>query len=278
MNRPKVYHCSVCGKEYRYEKARDNHEARVHSLNTYPVEEASNSSNTAESPSEEQTPPAEQTTDDRYNYATALLKFGMIVFNFDDAVKEGDVERILRCWQFMMQIFRAYKHTKCSFVALQLFFFSTCLLSERLSHLLKWNRTVNNNNGGKGQNISLDLRLEHLNNLLKEMLKYLGVNVTQKSAQRCSEAISAPEEILRNMDTELGIDQPSGHHTSANDDKDFLLLVKEIQERGDMFTFTPERKYQKISNFNRNILGELDFGQLNKWINTHKKEFSRLQQ
>ena len=278
MNRPKVYHCSVCGKEYRYEKARDNHEARVHSVNTYPVEEASNSSNTAESPSEEQTPPAEQTTDDRYNYATALLNFGMIVFNFDDAVKEGDVERILRCWQFMMQIFRAYKHTKCSFAALQLFFFSTCLLSERLSHLLKWNRTVNNNNGGKGQNISLDLRLEHLNNLLKEMLKYLGVNVTQKSAQRCSEAISAPEEILTNMDTELGIDQPSGHHTSANDDKDFLLLVKEIQERGDMFTFTPERKYQKISNFNRNILGELDFGQLNKWINTHKKEFSRLQQ
>ena len=278
MNRPKVYHCSVCGKEYRYEKARDNHEARVHSVNTYPVEEASNSSNTAESPSEEQTPPAEQTTDDRYNYATALLNFGMIVFNFDDAVKEGDVERILRCWQFMMQIFRAYKHTKCSFAALQLFFFSTCLLSERLSHLLKWNRTVNNNDGGKGQNISLDLRLEHLNNLLKEMLKYLGVNVTQKSAQRCSEAISAPEEILTNMDTELGIDQPSGHHTSSNDDKDFLLLVKEIQERGDMFTFTPERKYQKISNFNRNILGELDFGQLNKWINTHKKEFSRLQQ
>ena len=244
MNRPKVYHCSVCGKEYRYEKARDNHEARVHSVNTYPVEEASNSSNTAESPSEEQTPPAEQTTDDRYNYATALLNFGMIVFNFDDAVKEGDVERILRCWQFMMQIFRAYKHTKCSFAALQLIFFSTCLLSERLSHLLKWNRTVNNNKGGKGQNISLDLRLEHLNNLLKEMLKYLGVNVTQKSAQRCSEAISAPEEILRNMDTELGIDQPSGHHTSANDDKDFLLLVKEIQERGDIFTFTPERKYQ----------------------------------
>ena len=124
MNRPKVYHCSVCGKEYRYEKARDNHEARVHSVNTYPVEEASNSSNTAESPSEEQTPPAEQTTDDRYNYATALLNFGMIVFNFDDAVKEGDVERILRCWQFMMQIFRAYKHTKCAFAALQLFFFS----------------------------------------------------------------------------------------------------------------------------------------------------------
>ena len=43
-------------------------------------------------------------------------------------------------------------------------------------------RTVNNH-GGKGRNISLDLRLEHLNNLLKEMLRCLGVNVTEISAK-----------------------------------------------------------------------------------------------
>ena len=49
MNRPKVYHCSACGKEYRYQKAWDTHEARVHSVNTSPVGESSNSSNTAES-------------------------------------------------------------------------------------------------------------------------------------------------------------------------------------------------------------------------------------
>ena len=199
------------------------------------------------------------------------------MFNFDDAVKEWDGERILRCCKFLILIFRGYKHTKYAFAALQPFFFSTCLSSKRLCHLLKWNRTVNSKRG-KGHNISLDLRLKHLNNLLKEMIKCLGVNVTQKSMQRCSEAISAREEILRNMDTELGIDQPSGHHISANDDRDFLLLVKEIHERGDRFIFTPERKYQKISNFSRNILGELDFGQLNEWINTHKKEFILLQQ
>lgn len=249
----------------------------MHSVNTSPVGESTNSSNTAESTSEEQTTPAEQQIDDRYNNATARLNFGMTVFNFDDAVKEGDGERILRCWKFFMLIFRGYKHTKYAFAALQLLFFSTCLLSKRLCHFLKWNRTVNSKRG-KGQNISLDLRLKHLNNLLKEMLKCLGVTVIQKSMQRCSETISAPEEILRNMDTELGIDQPSGHHISANDDKDFLLLLKEVHERGDMFTFTPERKYQEISNVSRNILGELDFGQLNEWINTHKKEFSLLQQ
>ena len=167
----------------------------MHSVNTSPVGESTNSSNTAESTSEEQTTPAEQQIDDRYNYATARLNFGMTVFNFDDAVKEGDGERILRCWKFFMLIFRGYKHIKYAFAALQLLFFSTCLLSKRLCHFLKWNRTVNSKRG-KGHNISLDLRLKHLNNLLKEMLKCLGVTVIQKSMQRCSETIPAPEEIL----------------------------------------------------------------------------------
>ena len=80
----------------------------MHTVNTSPVGESSNSSNTVESTSEEKTTPAEQKTDDRYNYATARLNFGMSVFNFDDAVKEGDGERILRCWKFFMLIFRDY--------------------------------------------------------------------------------------------------------------------------------------------------------------------------
>lgn len=33
--------------------------------------------------------------DDRYNYATLRLSMGLLLRNFDDAVKEGDGERIL---------------------------------------------------------------------------------------------------------------------------------------------------------------------------------------
>ena len=43
--------------------------------------------------------------DARFNYACTSL--GMLLFNFDDAVKEGDSERLLRCWKFMMLIFKA---------------------------------------------------------------------------------------------------------------------------------------------------------------------------
>lgn len=267
MSRPKRYYCRVCNKEYVYAKARDSHETTIHAFSI-------------ESSETDTTQPESKPIDARYNYACARLNFGMLIFNFDDAIKEGDGERVLRCWKFMLLIFRAYKHTKYAFAALQLFFYTACLLSERLSHFLVWNRTVNNH-GGKGRNISLDLRLEHLNNLLKEMLRCLGVNVTEKSAQRCSEAISMLEEMLHNIDVELGVKEPSGHHIKAKDDKDFEALIKEIHERGNLFSFDPsssERNYQKFPDFQRNILSGLDFKQLNKWLNTHKKEMSRLQQ
>lgn len=82
----------------------------------------------------------------------------------------------------LQDFFWTVKHTTYAFAYLQLFFYTSGILSERMSHLLVWNRTVNNH-GGIGRNISLDLRLEQLNNLLKEMLRCLGVNVTEISAK-----------------------------------------------------------------------------------------------
>ena len=46
-----------------------------------------------------------------------------------------------------------------------------------------------NNHGKKGKNISLDLRTEQLNNLLKACLKVLGSNINEMSAQRVARAI-----------------------------------------------------------------------------------------
>ena len=225
LNRPKRFYCRVCNKEYRYVKARDSHENNIHSF-------GSELASPEESSDSLQPPTEHKPVDAQYNYACARLNFGMLLYNFDDAIKEGDGDRILRCWKFMLSIYRAYKHTKYAFAALQLSFYTSCILSERMSHLLVWNQTVNNH-GGKGRNISLDLRLEHLNNLLKEMPRCFGVNVTEKSAKQCGEGMSILEEMRHKIDVELGVEEPSGHHITANDDQDFAALVKEIHERGD---------------------------------------------
>jgi hypothetical protein len=58
-----------------------------------------------------------------------------------------------------------------------------CLLSPRQAYQQKWNHSTNNK-GGAGNNVSLDLDLEHGNNYLKTAVKKLGPNLTQQTVSR----------------------------------------------------------------------------------------------
>jgi hypothetical protein len=59
---------------------------------------------------------------------------------------------------------------------------------------VKWNRTVNNK-GGVGNNVFMDLDLEHDNHYFKEQLKGLGPNVNQTSVKRICNAFSAIHDL-----------------------------------------------------------------------------------
>lgn len=41
------------------------------------------------------------------SYAIQLLRIGCLYMEFADAIKEGDRQRVLRCWQYFILIFRA---------------------------------------------------------------------------------------------------------------------------------------------------------------------------
>ena len=59
-------------------------------------------------------------------------------------------------------------------------------------------------------------------NLLNEMLMCLGVNVTEKSAKRCTEAIAMWKEMLHSTDVKLGVKEPPWHCIKSKDDQDFI--------------------------------------------------------
>ena len=129
-----------------------------------------------------------------------------------------------------------------------------------------------NGEGGIGKNISLDLRLEHLN---KDLLRCLGVNITEKSSERCSKALKLVEDILSSIDAERKVKKPKGQHVRAKQDKDFQLLVDEISKRGKLFAHNLDssstRQYQEFPDFNSNILYHLYFSQVHAWILQHLK-------
>ena len=86
---------SVCGKMYKYLKAKDNHVKREHP-NFKVSEELALESEVEVSDSD---PRGSSTLkkDDRYNYARLRLSMGLFLQNFDDSIKEGDGDRTIRC-------------------------------------------------------------------------------------------------------------------------------------------------------------------------------------
>ena len=82
-------------------------------------------------------------------------------------------------------------------------------LAPRLSHELVWNRTCNPR-GGPGNNVELDLNLEHLNRIFKDDLNTFKANITEHSIDRSSHAIGPIGNVLDNFDRQMQVKRPGG--------------------------------------------------------------------
>ena len=77
------------------------------------------------------------------SYASDLLTLGLLYMEFSDAIREGDGERILRCWKYLLLIFKAARHTNYSVEAFTLLAQYYYLFSERMRKQFIWSGTVN---------------------------------------------------------------------------------------------------------------------------------------
>lgn len=97
------------------------------------------------SPTKPNPPKPPRKNDDFYNYNTALLADGFLFLNFLDAISEGDGERIMHQYKYIMLYCREdYHSSKYSLEYLYQFFLTNALVSKRDSEQFKWNRSLNN--------------------------------------------------------------------------------------------------------------------------------------
>ena len=132
---------------------------------------------------------ASQKDDNVQAYARELLMLGLIYNEFSDGIREGDGERVIRCWKFLMLIFKAAQRKNYSCEAFALLAQIKFILSPRLSQQLTWSRFINTR-GGKGHNIPCDLYMEHLNRVLKDGIKGLGANKSERAITRLGKCIN----------------------------------------------------------------------------------------
>ena len=129
---------------------------------------------------EEMAPESEQCEDEtpkdedwKRNYHTARLTFGLIILLLTDAVKEGDPRRLLHSIKIALLFLYTYERVKYAYVVLLFLAKLHAILPTGMAFELIHNRFFNAS-GKAGGNIPLDLRMEHLNKLLKIGLRQLG--------------------------------------------------------------------------------------------------------
>lgn len=228
-------------------------------VNTHPVEEGQ----------------SDVTNDDTFNYHCSMMNMSLLLRNFIDAGREGDGLRILRCIKFFLLHFRqdGSGSTKYALELLYHLFQVTALLTPREAERLTWNRTVNMK-GGAGNNVFLDLNLEHDNHSVKELLKALGANVNEISVNRICKAFFQILNLLERLDCEMDVSHNSTAHKKKNLRGDLMVIVDALVTE-DVFTKKSDREpFKFFHNCPRDYLQLLDTSCLFKWINDHKKNIA----
>ena len=206
--------------------------------------------------------------DHKQEYAKEVLTLGLFYMEFQDAIREGDGIRVIRCWKFLLLWFRSTGHTNYAIEAMTLLSQFYHLFTPRLAEQLIWGRFVNSH-GGLGRNIPGDLHMEHLNRMCKDAVTHLGANKTPASISKMGKALGPIATMMDTFDEILGLPAKSSAHAVYSDEKDLVLMVTELHKEL-VFDYVPGRCHQGFPNIVANIFDTIDRQKLHKWM---KKKF-----
>ena len=188
---------------------------------------------------------ASSSTDMVELYARQILSLGCLYMEFRDAIREGDGLRVLRCYRYLLPIFRSSGRNNYAIETLNFLIQHDYALSERQANELIWSRFINTH-GYPGKNIPNDLHCEHLNRLCKTAVKGLGGNKTEKCICRVARAIGTIAPVLDNFDSDNRVSVCSSAHKISSSEKDMRSIVTELS-RSAVFSYCPGRSHPSFS-------------------------------
>ena len=209
-------------------------------------------------PQDVQLPPEreDEKPDYLFNYHSAKLAFGLILADISDVIREADGDRLIQSYKMALS---------SQYTTLLLLVKTEGLLPKLQAFRLKWSSFCNTK-GRKGHNISLDLRLEQLNNLLKSFRKVLGSNLSMFSAQRVACCLDVLEAILESIDIDCSMHKDNKQRQCKDKAETVLQTVKDLVGKK-VFSKTPERNgYNSFPKISHNIISKLDYRDFYAWI------------
>ena len=200
-----------------------------------------------------------------YNYHRGKLAFGLLLFEFNDAIKEGDGQRLYELYKLALLLYKTNGKTKYSYVVLLYLVKISGILCENDAHNLKWNRFYNKH-GKSASNIPLDLRMEQLNKCVKSMWRGLGANINESSAARLARTTESVEMILDGINKDCGIDESSGYRSAGKPEDAVKQIAMDLLDIK-AFQHQPGRNgHNSFPKFSSNLLQKLDYRDLHSWM------------
>lgn len=206
-------------------------------------------------------------------YGKELLSLGMLYLELLDAIREGDGFRILRCWRYLLLVFKATNKRKYAVQAATLILQYEVIFTERMRNQLIWNRTINTT-GRIGRNISMDLHMEHLNRDLKSAISHLSSNVTKTNIDRLGKSLQKLSAVKYNYDHRTNVSQDAGYHSTPSLMKDLELVLEEINKKG-VYDRLEKRHHSQFPRFKGNSVGTIKSKDLDQWLIDQLKKLKR---
>lgn len=193
-----------------------------------------------------------------------VMSLGLLYLDFKDAVREGDGDRVLLLWKYLLLLFKASGRKNYAIEAVTLLTQYHITLPPNLAEQVKWSRFINVH-GKPGHNISCDLHTEHLNRLVKASIEGLGMNKSEKAITRVGRAVGVLASITHSYDEELGVPVPSGKHSEKSKYKDIKTIVMLLLENN-VLDLSSKEKFESFLTLKSNLIRTLDEKKFKDWL------------
>lgn len=202
-------------------------------------------------------------------YAREVFSLGILLFEMKDSIHEGDGERLMLVWKFLLLVFRASQKIKYSLEALLLLLQHDLLLPPRLKMQLKYSRFINTK-GKEGKNISADLHLEHINKVVKSAMHSQSSNLTSTAIVRTGKCTGLLLKIAEQFDQTSNYHTLSDSHSDGKTAKDINRLIDQLRHV-DVFANIPYRKHENFKTLKCSLTSSVKKNKetLVKWIEQH---------
>ena len=216
------------------------------------------------------------TIDDKVqNYGLSLIELFVVLMQFKDTVHEGDGDRNVINWKYLLWVFKA--NNNLSKYAIEGMYFLTlvkCMLTHQMSERVIWGRETNKK-GKIGANMPNDLEMEHTIKSTKTLITSMGANKTEKAVLRSSMSVIGVSKSLSAYDESSNVIPPSTARTKKSAVRDERIMLGDLRLLKPFKCVPLHEPHPSFPGMLKSVREKINMGEFFCWLERHKRQLVR---